>query len=84
MLSDDMKNVERTKLGKQQQHVAYGDPMPQRVDQEELCNPQETCAACPVLKCTYRNIADYAYVQPLRGVNFTGLPSSLPGTFNRF
>ncbi|EFN84578.1 Gliomedin [Harpegnathos saltator] len=75
MVDDDTKNIERLKLGKQQ-HVTYGEPMPASVDQEELCSPQETCAACPVLKCAYTDIADHMHVQPLRGVNFTGLPPS--------
>ncbi|XP_014482592.1 PREDICTED: uncharacterized protein LOC106748509 isoform X2 [Dinoponera quadriceps] len=76
IVDDDTKNMERLKLGNKQ-HVTYGDPMPPSVDQEELCSPQETCAACPVLKCTYTDISNNLHVQPLRGINFTGLPSPL-------
>lgn len=74
---DDIRDVEKLKLGKEQ-HVTYGHPMPPSVDQEqELCSPQETCRSCP--KCTYINIMD-AHIQPLRGVNITGLPPRLAGT----
>ncbi|XP_070149471.1 uncharacterized protein [Polyergus mexicanus] len=74
ILDDDIRDVEKLKLGKEQ-HVTYGHPMPPSVDQEqELCSPQETCATCP--KCTYANIMD-AHIQPLRGVNTTGLQPRL-------
>lgn len=65
-------------------HVTYGDPAPQHVDLEELCEPRETCAACPVLRCTFTDVAEYLNVQPLRSVNFTGLPPRLAGKLNIF
>ncbi|XP_015431074.1 PREDICTED: uncharacterized protein LOC107187475 [Dufourea novaeangliae] len=74
IVNDDVKNTERLKSGK---HVTYGDPAPQHVDLEELCAPRETCAACPVLRCTFTDVAEYLNVQPLRNVNFTGLPPRL-------
>lgn len=70
--------MERLKIAKQQ-HVTYGEPAPQHVDLEELCAPHETCAACPVLRCTFTDVAEYLNVQPLRNVNFTGLPPRLAG-----
>ncbi|XP_050455183.1 uncharacterized protein LOC126853449 [Cataglyphis hispanica] len=74
IVDDDIRDVEKLKLGKEQ-HVTYGQPMPPSVDQEqELCSPQETCRSCP--KCTYINIMG-AHIQPLRGVNITGLPPRL-------
>ncbi|XP_076234512.1 uncharacterized protein LOC143179263 isoform X2 [Calliopsis andreniformis] len=76
IVDDDIKNMERLKIAKQQ-HVTYGDPAPQHVDLEELCAPHETCAACPVLRCTFTDVAEYLNVQPLRNVNFTGLPPRL-------
>ena len=76
ILYDDMKSMERLKIAKQQ-HVTYGEPAPQHVDLEELCAPHETCAACPVLRCTFTDVAEYLNVQPLRNVNFTGLPPRL-------
>ncbi|XP_035720622.1 gliomedin-like isoform X1 [Vespa mandarinia] len=76
IIDDDMKNMDRFKLNKQQ-HVVYGEPMPQNIDLEELCPPQETCPTCPIMKCLYTDIDGYVNVQPLRNVNFTGLPSRL-------
>ncbi|KAG7189036.1 hypothetical protein KM043_008629 [Ampulex compressa] len=73
IVDNNTKNFERLGLGKQQ-HVTYGKPMPQMVDLEELCSPQETCATCPVLKCAYTDIAEYVNVQSLRNVNATKLP----------
>lgn len=70
--------MERSKIGKQQ-HVTYGNPAPQHVDVEELCGPQTTCAACPVLRCTFTDVAEYLNIQPLRNINFTGLPPRLAG-----
>lgn len=75
-----MKNIDRLKLGKQM-HVTYGDPIPPSVDLEELCSPQETCTTCPVLKCTYTDISEHVHVQPLRNINFTGLPPRVAGGF---
>lgn len=70
--------MDRFKSNKQQ-HVVYGEPMPQNIDLEELCPPQETCPTCPTMKCLYTDIDGYVNVQPLRNVNFTGLPSRLVG-----
>lgn len=75
---DDAKSMEKSKLGKQQ-HVTYGKPAPQHVDLDELCAPHETCAACPVLRCTFTDVAEYLNIQPLKNVNFTGLPLRLAG-----
>lgn len=74
-----MKNLERLRIGKHQ-HVTYGEPAPRHVDLDELCEPHETCAACPVLKCAYTDLAEYLKMQPVRNVNFTGLlPRSADG-----
>ncbi|XP_068986709.1 uncharacterized protein [Bombus flavifrons] len=75
-VDDDAKSMEKSKLGKQQ-HVTYGKPAPQHVDLDELCAPHETCAACPVLRCTFTDVAEYLNIQPLKNVNFTGLPLRL-------
>ncbi|XP_072742772.1 uncharacterized protein [Anoplolepis gracilipes] len=77
IVDDDMRDVEKLKLGKEQ-HVTYGHPMPQSVDQEqELCRQQETCTTCPST-CTYANIMDaHVHVQALRGVNITRPPLPL-------
>ncbi|CAL7948986.1 unnamed protein product [Xylocopa violacea] len=76
VVDDDIKIMEKLKVGKQQ-HVTYGKPAPQHVDVEELCAPHQTCAACPVLRCTFTDVAEYLNIQPLRNVNFTGLPPRL-------
>ncbi|XP_011639692.2 LOW QUALITY PROTEIN: gliomedin [Pogonomyrmex barbatus] len=74
IVDDDMRGVEKLKLGKEQ-HVTYGRPMPVSVDQEqELCVPQETCATCP--RCTYTD-ADHVHVHPLKDINNTRLPQRL-------
>lgn len=82
----DEKDSEKRKSGNED-HVTYGHPMPMSVDQEiETCIPaQETCTTCP--KCTYTDIMDHVYFQPLRDINNTlplRLPLRLVGTFNQF
>lgn len=85
IISDDIKNMERERLKiVKQQHVTYGEPAPQHVDLEELCAPHETCTACPVLRCTFTDVAEYLNVQPLKSVNFTGLPPRLAGKSKPF
>jgi NADPH-dependent 7-cyano-7-deazaguanine reductase QueF len=77
MILDDLKDIERLKLGKEM-HVTYGQPMPSSVDQEqEICKTQETCV-CP--KCPYTDIMN-VYVQPLmsKDINITRLSSSNGG-----
>ncbi|XP_076630956.1 uncharacterized protein LOC143346601 [Colletes latitarsis] len=76
VVNDDVNSMERLIIRKEQ-HVTYGEPAPQHVDLEELCAPRETCTACPVLRCTFTDIAEYLNVQTLKGVNFTGLSSRL-------
>ncbi|XP_076175562.1 uncharacterized protein LOC143150891 isoform X2 [Ptiloglossa arizonensis] len=78
IVNDDVNSMERLMIGKQQ-HVTYGEPAPQHIDLEELCAPHETCTACPVLRCTFTDIAEYLNVQSFKNVNFTGLPSRLAG-----
>ncbi|KOX68789.1 Lachesin [Melipona quadrifasciata] len=78
IVDDDVKSMEKSKIGKHQ-HVTYGKPAPQHVDLDELCAPHETCAACPVLRCTFTDVAEYLNIQPLKNVNFTGLPLRLAG-----
>ncbi|XP_015188662.1 PREDICTED: uncharacterized protein LOC107072878 isoform X2 [Polistes dominula] len=76
IIDDDMKHMDRFRFGKQQ-NVVYGEPMPQNIDLEELCPHQEACPTCHPMKCLYTDIDGYVNVQPLRNVNFTGLPSRL-------
>ncbi|XP_054013696.1 uncharacterized protein LOC128895270 [Hylaeus anthracinus] len=76
VIHDDVNGMERLTIGKHQ-HVTYGEPPPRHVDLEELCVPHDTCVACPVLRCTFTDIAEYLNVQPLTNINFTGLPPRL-------
>ncbi|XP_026827101.1 uncharacterized protein LOC105277676 [Ooceraea biroi] len=76
IVDDDLKDIERMKLGKEI-HITYGQPMPPSVDQEqELCKTQETCVMCP--KCPYTDITN-VYVQPLisKDINATHPPPSV-------
>ncbi|KAL0109814.1 hypothetical protein PUN28_013465 [Cardiocondyla obscurior] len=78
-VNDDIKDVEKNKLGKDE-HVTYGHPMPMSVDQEqELCAPQETCKTC--LKCTYTDPMDQVHAQPLSVINNTRPPPRLAEGF---
>lgn len=75
-VDDHMKSLDKSKVGRQQ-HVTYGKPAPQHVDLDDLCGPREICPTCPVLRCTFTDVAEYLKIQPLKNVNFTGLPPRL-------
>ncbi|XP_024944429.1 uncharacterized protein LOC107271414 isoform X4 [Cephus cinctus] len=63
------------KINGVQQEVFYGERPPAKVDLQDICPPQQSCEACPNLKCTFSDFGGKLDIRPLNSkFNYTGLP----------